>query len=80
MANFAEQIREYFRTTPKDVLEEEWDRIHSEFNFGPNVMTFIEETQKFISSNSMNVLIEPNEDYQVNNSFGKDAKKYCLAA
>ena len=75
MANFAEQIREYFRTTPKDVLEEEWDRIHSEFNFGPNVMTFIEETQ-----NSMNVLIEPNEDYQVNNSFGKDAKKYCLAA
>ena len=80
MANYADQLREYFRMTPKSILEEEWNRIHSKFCFGPETANYMEETQMLIDSISLGTISETRIKTESKNSFDKTDSDFCLAA
>lgn len=41
---FAEQLHDYFKNTPKEVLDKEWKEIHEKFNNGPDADEYIKNS------------------------------------
>lgn len=54
MKALAEQLREYFRTTPKDVIQKEREAIHEEFGYGWEASEYIEASRGFMANNPLN--------------------------
>ena len=80
MVTLVEQLRDYFRSTSKEKLREEGKRIHSEFNYGPNAIRFIRETNKFIEPIYRHEIVETEIQPKIENSFDGNNSDYYLAA
>jgi hypothetical protein len=80
MKNYLEQIKEYFRTTPEEVLKEEWERIHSEYCFGPEVFQYMEETQRIIQNMPLTSFKGTHIRNEVSNYYNDSDIEYFLAA
>ena len=50
MKSLTEELLDYFNNTPKDVLDKDWEAIHSEFAYGLEATRFIKESKRLLSS------------------------------
>lgn len=70
MKSLVEELLEYFNNTPKEVLKKEWDEIHSEYAYGVEVQSFIEESKGLLSNNDT-IISKVNVESSISKEFGK---------
>ena len=87
MGSLLENLKNYFNTTPADVLEREWKEIESLNEIGPDVIEYAEYVKEYfgVGVTYSNSEVKSENRYNVsksieNNGIIGPGAMYCLAA
>ena len=74
--DMADQLREYFRNTPKEVIDKEFKEMHKKYNYGPDAIEYCETVKKLQPHyHSVSYLVKGMDttchiEYNLDNPFG----------